>query len=59
MTETKRIKCPECGNGNPKKIFEEADKDNVIYYSMQGRPVYAKDYRCGECGNIFKKDKSD
>jgi uncharacterized cysteine cluster protein YcgN (CxxCxxCC family) len=48
--------CPECGNCNPKKIFEESNKDNVIYYSMQGRPVYEKVCRCGDCGEIFKKN---
>lgn len=56
MTESKRMTCPECGNCNPKKIFEESNKDNVIYYSMQGRPVYEKVCRCGDCGEIFKKN---
>lgn len=56
MSEYKRVKCPKCENENPRKIFEEPDKANVMYYSMQGTPVYAKIMKCGECGNTWKKD---
>ncbi len=58
MSPNSRIKCPDCGNNEAKRIFEGSDKDNVLYYSMQGRPVYAKNYRCGKCGSIFKKNSN-
>ncbi|MFW9879229.1 MAG: hypothetical protein ACFFG0_39620 [Candidatus Thorarchaeota archaeon] len=38
----KRVKCPQCGNENPRKLHEQADKNSVLYYSMQGNPVYAR-----------------
>jgi len=56
MTEYKRVKCPQCGNENPRKLHEEADKKNVLYYSMQGTPVYSNNMKCGDCGNLFKKN---
>ena len=56
MSDYKRNKCPECGNENPRKLHEEPDKNNVLYFSMQGTPVYAKIIKCGECGKTFKKD---
>jgi len=57
MTESwKRVKCPQCGNENPRKLHEEADKNSVLYYSMQGAPVYSKNMKCGDCGNLFKKN---
>ena len=34
MTEFKRVKCPQCGNENPRKLHEEADRNNVLYYSI-------------------------
>ncbi len=36
MTEYKfsRVKCPQCGNENPRKLHEEPDKNNVLYYSI-------------------------
>ncbi len=34
MTEYKRVKCPQCGNENPRKLHEEADKNKVLYYSI-------------------------
>jgi len=30
----KRVKCPECGNENPRKLHEEPDRNNVLYYSI-------------------------
>ncbi len=56
MSEWSRIKCEKCGNENPRKLHEEPKKDEVIYYSMQGTPVYAKNMKCGECGHIWKKE---
>ncbi len=34
VTEFKRVKCPKCGNENPRKLHEEPDKSNVLYYSI-------------------------
>jgi len=57
MTENwKRVKCPQCGNENPRKLHEEADRNSVLYYSMQGTPVYKRKMKCGDCGNLFKKN---
>ncbi len=56
MSEYKRIKCPECENDNNRKLHEIADKNNVLYYSMQGTPVYAKLIKCGQCGHTFPKE---
>ena len=53
MTEWKRNKCPKCGEENPKKLHEVPDKSQVLYYSMQGNPVYKKLMKCGVCGEIF------
>jgi len=58
MVEYKRIKCPECGNEDPRKLFEQPDKNTVLYYSMQGTPVYRKQIKCGNCGNIFDKNNN-
>ena len=55
MSDTKRTKCAKCGNENPRKLHEEPDKTQVLYYSMQGSPVYKKLVKCGECGNTFDK----
>ncbi len=56
MTETtKRFKCT-CGEENPRKLHEEADKTHVLYYSMQGAPVYRKHIKCGSCGLVFDKN---
>ncbi len=34
MSEFKRVKCPQCGNENPRMLHEEPDKNNVLYYSI-------------------------
>ncbi|MFW9999397.1 MAG: hypothetical protein ACFE9Q_13905 [Candidatus Hodarchaeota archaeon] len=34
MTEFKRVKCPQCGNENPRMLHEEPDKSNVLFYSI-------------------------
>jgi len=55
---TSRIKCPECGNENPRKLHEKEDKDkDPLYYSMQGSPVYPTKIHCGVCGHNFPKPK--
>jgi rubredoxin len=55
VTETKRFKCSNCGEENPRKLHEEPDKTQVLYYSMQGAPVYKKRIKCGNCGLVFDK----
>jgi ribosomal protein S27AE len=55
MTEYKRVKCINCGEENPRKLHEEQDKNQVLYYSMQGTPVYKRKMKCGSCGTIFDK----
>ncbi len=55
MSEYKRIKCPQCGNENPRMLHEEPDKTSVLYYSMQGTPVYSKKMKCGSCAHEWKK----
>jgi len=41
MTDVyKRFRCSQCGEENPRKLHEEPDKTQVLYYSMQGAPVY-------------------
>ena len=42
-------KCPDCGNENRSKIKEKDNKDKVLYYGMQGSPVFAKKFVCGLC----------
>ncbi len=54
--ETKRMKCPNCGNSDRRKIKEEPDKGTVLYYSMSGTPVYKMKFKCGNCGTIIPKD---
>lgn len=55
MSDYKRVKCPECGNENPRKLYEENNKTEILYFSMQGTPVYKKIMKCGDCGFNFKK----
>jgi ribosomal protein S27AE len=54
MSDYKRSKCPECGTDNPRMLHQEDDKTEVLYYSMQGTPVYKKLMKCGNCGTTFK-----
>ena len=56
MSDYKRVKCPNCGNEHPRKLHETPDKAKVLYYSMQGTPVYAKQVKCGDCGHVFDKE---
>ncbi|MFX1392471.1 MAG: hypothetical protein ACFFAH_02750 [Promethearchaeota archaeon] len=55
MSDYKRLICPDCGNKNPRMLHEEPDKTQVLYYSMQGTPVYKTMMKCGDCGKIFDK----
>jgi len=55
MTEDKKFKCAKCGEESPRKLQEILDKTQVLYYSMQGKPVYKKHIKCGTCGNIFER----
>ncbi len=57
MTEYKRLKCPECGNNKARMLHEENDRSEILYYSMQGTPVYKKIVKCGECGHTFKSNE--
>lgn len=57
MSEYKRLKCPKCGNDNPRMIHDEADKSEVLYYSMSGTPVHKRHFKCGECGHFWKKEE--
>ncbi len=34
MADYKRVKCPKCGNDNPRMLHEEPDKSIVLYYSI-------------------------
>ena len=56
MSDYKRVKCAKFGNENPRMLHEEPDKTQVLYYSMQGTPVYKKLIKCGECGITFDKE---
>ncbi len=56
MSDYKRVKCPKCGEENPRMMHEVNDKSTVLYYSMQGTPVYRKQIKCGSCGFVFDKE---
>ncbi len=55
MTEYKRTKCPKCNNENPRMLHDEPNKDKILYYSMQGTPVYSRNIKCGDCGHKWSK----
>jgi len=55
VEETKRLKCPNCDNNDRRMIKEEPDKSEVLYYSMQGTPVYKTFFKCGQCGGTIPK----
>lgn len=55
MVDYKRFRCSQCGEENPRKLHEEPDKTQVLYYSMQGAAVFKKRIRCGACGMVFDK----
>ncbi|MBD3188899.1 hypothetical protein GF325_18880 [Candidatus Bathyarchaeota archaeon] len=49
-----RPECPSCGKKD--RILEIEDKSKPLYYSMQGSPVFAKKWKCGNCGHVFEKE---
>nr|MDO8109340.1 hypothetical protein [Candidatus Sigynarchaeota archaeon] len=51
MTLIKGKKCPKCSKTD--RIIEAEDKTKILYYNMQGSPVYKKQYKCGNCGHYF------
>ncbi len=57
MSDYKRRVCPECGNNKARMLHDEKDKSEILYYSMQGTPVYKTIVKCGECGNTFKDNE--
>ncbi|MHA1931332.1 MAG: hypothetical protein ACW96X_02265 [Promethearchaeota archaeon] len=57
MTEYKRTKCGSCGEENPRMLHEEPKKSEILYYSMQGTPVYKRQIKCGSCGATFDKSQ--
>jgi len=46
-TVTRKKKCPKCGNSNKAQIREVDDKTRIIYTYPK---IYAKMYKCGQCG---------
>ena len=54
MTLIKGHKCPSCQKSD--RIIETVDKTQILYYNMQGSPVYKKQYKCGNCGKFFAAD---
>jgi len=44
---TRKKTCPNCGNTNKAQIREFDDKSKIIYTYPR---IYAKMYRCGQCG---------
>lgn len=50
IEERNRFKCPYCGS---KKVREEIDRSNPIYYSS-GVPIYGKKMVCTDCKNEWK-----
>jgi len=51
-TVTRKKKCPNCGNTNKAQIREVDDKTRVIYTYPK---IYAKMYKCGQCGAEWQK----
>jgi ssDNA-binding Zn-finger/Zn-ribbon topoisomerase 1 len=56
MTLIKGKKCPKCGRTD--RIMEVEDKSKSLYNAGSGFQVFAKQYKCGNCGKIFKPDES-
>ncbi|MHA1731999.1 MAG: hypothetical protein ACTSU5_08640 [Promethearchaeota archaeon] len=49
-----RAVCPKC-NTTGQLIHEIENRSKVLYYGMQGVPIYAKQWKCGNCGHIWDK----
>jgi hypothetical protein len=52
-----RVRCPKCNNEDPRMLKEIDDKSKVLFFSMQGQPVFSKIVRCGRCSMEFEKPK--
>ena len=52
-----RVKCPSCGNANPRHIREIDDKTKPLYFSKigDGNNVYVKKYHCNDCRKEWSK----
>ncbi len=50
-TVTRKKTCPNCGNTNKDQIREFDDKSKIIYTYPR---IYAKMYRCGQCGTEWR-----
>ncbi len=48
---TRKKVCPNCGNNKKNFIREIDDKTTILYTHPK---IYAKIYRCGECGNEWR-----
>jgi ribosomal protein S27AE len=48
----RKKKCPNCGNTNKSQIREVDDKTRLIYTYPK---IYAKKYKCGQCGAEWHK----
>ncbi|MFW9773204.1 MAG: hypothetical protein ACFFEO_13700 [Candidatus Thorarchaeota archaeon] len=48
---TRKWQCPNCGNSNKAYIREMDDKTRIIYAYPK---IYAKKYKCGQCGVEWK-----
>ncbi len=48
-----RRKCPQCGNQKKQSIQELLDKTNIILAYPR---IYGKKYKCGQCGNEWRKN---
>ena len=48
---TRKKVCPNCGNNKKDFIREIDDKTKILYTHPK---IYAKIYRCGECGNQWR-----
>lgn len=54
MTLIRGKTCPKCKKSD--RIIEQQDKSKVLYFNMQGAPQYARMFKCGNCGELFKAD---
>ena len=50
-SKTRKKMCPNCGNTNKDQIREFDDKSRILYSYPR---IYAKMYRCGQCGTEWR-----
>ncbi|MFX0009410.1 MAG: hypothetical protein ACFE9R_03770, partial [Candidatus Hermodarchaeota archaeon] len=50
-SKTRKKTCPNCGNTNKDQIREFDDKTRILYSYPR---IYAKMYRCGQCGTEWR-----